>query len=225
VEFQPLIDKVSNRLPAWKGRFLNKAGRLKLLNTVLSSIPAYFITVFPLKKWVISKIDKIRRGFLWKGAQEVKGGHCLVRWAKVLKSKHLGGLGVLDLELFGRALRLRWLWYAWTESDRPWVGTDVPCNDVDKQLFRASTEVILGNGRKAKFWDSAWIFGQAPRDIAPNLFKLAWRKNQTVAEDLENNNWTRGLWRMSTATEIAELISLWEAVSGVQLTDVNTKIW
>jgi hypothetical protein len=66
--------------------------------------------------------------------------------------------------------------------------------------------------------------GQAPRDIAPNLFKLAWRKNQTVAEDLENNNWTRGLWRMSTATEIAELISLWEAVSEVQLTENEDSI-
>jgi hypothetical protein len=66
--------------------------------------------------------------------------------------------------------------------------------------------------------------GQAPRDIALNLFKLAWRKNQTVAEDLENNNWTRGLWRMSTATEIAELISLWEAVSEVQLTENEDSI-
>ena len=33
------------------------------------------------------------------------------------------GLGILDLDLFSRALRLRWLWYEWTDSDRAWVGT------------------------------------------------------------------------------------------------------
>jgi hypothetical protein len=51
---------------------------------------------------------------------------------------------MLDLELFGRVLRLRWLWYEWTEPDRPWVGTEVSCTDIDKQFFRASTEVFLG---------------------------------------------------------------------------------
>lgn len=49
VEIQPLIDKMANRLATWKGKFQNKAGRLKLLNTVLSSMPTYFLTVFPLK--------------------------------------------------------------------------------------------------------------------------------------------------------------------------------
>jgi hypothetical protein len=58
----------------------------------------------------------------------------------------LGRLVVLDLELFGRALRLRWLRYEWMEPDTPWVGTAVPCNNTDKQFFRANTEVTLGNG-------------------------------------------------------------------------------
>jgi len=39
VDVQPIIDKVSNRLANWKGRFWNKSARLKLVNTVLSSIP------------------------------------------------------------------------------------------------------------------------------------------------------------------------------------------
>jgi mannosylglycoprotein endo-beta-mannosidase len=50
VDFQPLFDKLANRLPTWKGKFLNKAGRLQLLNSVLSTIPTYFLTMFALKK-------------------------------------------------------------------------------------------------------------------------------------------------------------------------------
>jgi hypothetical protein len=64
---------------------------------------------------------------------------------------------VLDLELFSRALCLRWLWFQWTEPDRRWVGMEVPCNDDDKQLFRASTRVVIGNGNKAEFWEAACL--------------------------------------------------------------------
>jgi hypothetical protein len=109
VEVQPLIDKMAKRLPMWIGRFLNRAGRLKLLNSMLSAMPTYFLMVFAPFKWLIKRIDKIRRGFLWKGTGAVNGCHCLVQWPNVQKSKKTGGLGVLDLERFSRALRLRWL--------------------------------------------------------------------------------------------------------------------
>jgi mannosylglycoprotein endo-beta-mannosidase len=224
VQVQPLIDKMANRLPLWKGRFPKKAARVKLVNSVLSSMPTYFLTIFSVKKWAFKKMDKIRRSFFWKGIESVNGGHCLVRWEKVKRPKNVGELGVLDLERFSRALRLRWLWFEWTESDRPWVGTEVPCSEVDHQLFRASTVVTLGNGTQERFWNSSWLEVMAPRDMAPNLFKLAWRKNRTAAEELTNHHWTRGLWRMSTADEIAEFILLWDKLQHIQLTDETDSI-
>jgi hypothetical protein len=162
VDIQPLIDKAGARLTTWKGKLLNKAGRLRLISTVLTSLPTYHLTVFSLQKWAIKKIDKLRRGFLWKGSDEAKGGHCLVQWARCLRPKKLGGLGILDLDFFSRALRLRWMWFQWTEPDRSWVGTEHPMNAVDRQLFRGSTVVTLGDGANASFWQSAWLDGLAP---------------------------------------------------------------
>ena len=64
VHVQPLIEKIGNRLPRWKGRLLNRAGRLTLVQSVLSSMPTYHLTIFPLAVWARKQIDKIRRSFL-----------------------------------------------------------------------------------------------------------------------------------------------------------------
>jgi hypothetical protein len=106
IEMQPLVDKIRARLPRWKGKLLSKAGRLNLVNTVLSSQPFYHLTVFPAQIWLLKQIDKIRRGFLWKGEEQevMSGGICLVNWPTVSRPNNLGGLGVVDLERFARTL-------------------------------------------------------------------------------------------------------------------------
>jgi hypothetical protein len=88
---------------------------------------------------------------------------------------------------------------------------------VDKQFFKMSTMVTVRNGAKARFWESAWLEGKAPRDL---------RKNRSVRDDLCNDNWTRGLWRMSDAEQMAELVTLWALILDVTLTeDEDTIRW
>lgn len=93
MDIQPLIDKVAAKLPAWKGKLINRAGRLKLVNAVLTAVPIYFLIVFSLKKWAIKKIDKIRRSFLWKGTDDANGGHSLVGCEKASIPKRGRGGG------------------------------------------------------------------------------------------------------------------------------------
>jgi hypothetical protein len=110
------------------------------------------------------------------------------------------------------------IWVAiWYLRGHGWA--EVPCSDIDRSFFRISTQVTVGDGRPAKFWESSWVNGQAPRDLSPQLYKLAWRKNQSVRDDLQNWNWTRVLWKMSSASEMAEFISLWTLVTDFNLTE------
>jgi len=168
VHVQPLIEKIGNRLPRWKGRLLNRTGRL----TLVSSMPTYHLTIFPLAVWARKQIDKIRCSFLWKGDDNANDGHCMMNWPTVSKPRDMGGLGVTDLDKFGRALRVRWLWQEWSDDHKPWSGTYVPCNEVDRLFFNASTTVSIGNGKKTKFWHHSWLDGEAPRNLAPHLFDL-----------------------------------------------------
>lgn len=47
-------------------------GRLTLINSVLDSLPTYMMSVFPIPIGIISRLNKIRRKFLWKGNNERK---------------------------------------------------------------------------------------------------------------------------------------------------------
>lgn len=49
----------------------------------------YVAMATELPTWAIKAIDKIRRGFLWRGRKEAKGGHCLIAWPKVCRHLEL----------------------------------------------------------------------------------------------------------------------------------------
>jgi hypothetical protein len=85
---------------------LTRAGRLILVQIVLSSMTIYLIMAMDLPSRAIKAIDKIRRSFLWRGKKESMGGRCLVAWNKVTRPKEFGGLGISNLQKMSWALSL-----------------------------------------------------------------------------------------------------------------------
>jgi hypothetical protein len=188
---QPIIEKIDKRLPRWKKNFFSYTGRKLLVNFVLSSMPTYFLTVLRMPKWSFSKIDRYRRSFLWKCEKpdKIKGDHYLVNWKTCFRPKSLVGLGIKDLEKFSRALRLRWLWHQWDPTEKPWKPLLKVTNQIDRQLFFSSTTVQIGNGKASPFWESRWLMGSAPKELAPSLYEVARFKTRIVHVELQNNNW------------------------------------
>jgi hypothetical protein len=66
------------------------------------------------------------------------------------------------------------------KNQKPWLGSELPCSDVDRLLFNSTITITLGDGAKARFWHHNWLEGKVPRYLAPNLFQLAPRKNRTI---------------------------------------------
>ena len=120
VHLQYIQDRAKGRVAGWQGRLLSVAGRRELVRSVLSSIPVYLLTVVKAPKNFLKELDKLRRRFLWAGDKELTGGNCKVAWTKVCTPTVNGGLGIIELDKFSRALRLRWLWYSWDDTARPW---------------------------------------------------------------------------------------------------------
>ncbi|XP_026453657.1 uncharacterized protein LOC113354641 [Papaver somniferum] len=60
-----IIESFLKKLAPWKRRFFNKAGRVVLIKATLSSLPIYFMSIFPMPVSVEKKLDQIMRNFFW----------------------------------------------------------------------------------------------------------------------------------------------------------------
>lgn len=98
--FLPLIQRMSSRLEGWAAKHLSIAGRIVLINAVLTSIPTYYMTCLKMPKWVIGKMDRIRRRFLWHGVSPEQKKMSLINWNVVCMPKEHGGLGIMDFGNF-----------------------------------------------------------------------------------------------------------------------------
>jgi hypothetical protein len=89
---------------------MNYSGRLALIKITLIAMIVYTAIYIKLPGWLLRAVEKLSKAFLWTSSDEVWGGKCLLAWGRVKCPLWLGGLGILDLRRFGRALQVRWLW-------------------------------------------------------------------------------------------------------------------
>jgi hypothetical protein len=88
---------------------LSIGGRVVLLNSVLSSIPIYWMSFYKSPATIRTRIDKLCRHFLWYDGNTVRKKIALVSWKKVCRSRKQRGLGVIDIELMNKALLIKLL--------------------------------------------------------------------------------------------------------------------
>lgn len=149
-DVQPLLDRFSKKFAGWKPKFLSAGDRLTLIKSVLFALPVHYLSVLELPQSAIKEIDRKCRGFLWKGQEEVSGGHCLVAWKSVCMPYEKGGLGIKNLNFFGMALRLKWLAKRGEHRDRPWTTIETKQPKELQDLFFSATRQVLGDGGKHK---------------------------------------------------------------------------
>ena len=94
---------------------MSKDGRLKLLKSMLSSLPTYFLSLFTTPTHVANKIEKLQRDFLWGDSKT----H-LLGWDKLCMPIANGGLAIRKLTTFNKALLGKWLLQFGIKENRHW---------------------------------------------------------------------------------------------------------
>jgi hypothetical protein len=175
---------------------MDKAGRLKVIKSVLTVVPIHQLLVYAPPKEVLKLIEKIQRGFLWAARKEANGGSCHVSWSRICRPIEHGGLGIRNMEKAGLALRMRWLLFSRTDTSWAWQCLDLQFTPEERALFFASTYMTIGDGRTALFWEDRWIAGRSISEIAPRLYAcIPKRRRHTrlVDDGLLANSWARDI--------------------------------
>jgi len=97
-DFAPLICRIERKLSA-SSTFLSYLGRLQLVNSVILSLPTYYMCTLKLPNTVLDVIDKFRKNSLWRGTDVNAKEYNLSAWEMVIVPKDKGGLGAKNLKL------------------------------------------------------------------------------------------------------------------------------
>ena len=87
-----MISRVDRRLAGWKTKCLSLAGRATLIQSTITTIPAYVMQSTRLPRAICDALDKKVRRFLW-GATALERKVHLVPWKTIIREKAHGGQG------------------------------------------------------------------------------------------------------------------------------------
>jgi hypothetical protein len=202
-----VVERMEKRLAGWKKHYLSKGGRLTLIKSTLSSLPSYYLSLFPLPMDVAHRLEKLQRDFLWGGMGDEHKFH-LVNWQQVCSPIQYGGLGIRKLSVFNKALLGKWLWRYAVERGALWrqvvdskYGSQWGgwCSNQVREphgvclwkfiragwdSFVSHTSFVVGDGSRIKFWHNSWC-GDLPLQVQfPELFRLARAPEATVADHI-----------------------------------------
>jgi hypothetical protein len=96
-DLSPLTGRIERRLLSIAS-FLSYGDRLVLVNSVLSSLPTYYMLTLMLPVGLLDVIDRARRHCLWRRKDKEKM-NSLAAWDMVCRPKSKGGLGIINLKL------------------------------------------------------------------------------------------------------------------------------
>ncbi|KAM0004605.1 putative reverse transcriptase zinc-binding domain-containing protein [Helianthus debilis subsp. tardiflorus] len=239
-----LIERMEKKIVNWVSKALSFAGRLQLINSVLSSMHIYWASVFIMPARVISDLEKKIRRFLWNAGSEGRI-RAKVAWKHVCLPKQEGGLGIRSIADVNKSLMAKHIWSILTKRDSIWVKWihdcklrgrnfwEVPCRGSMswgwrkilsiRNIIRPHVWSSIKSGTQTNIWSDMWCASSplisfiSPRNIANVGFPL----RSTVVDMIDQEgNWR---WPQAWLDLFPVLITI--AVPTIVSNGEDTLVW
>ena len=176
-DFQPLLDKITTRINSWTAKHLSYAGRLQLIQSVLTSIYSFWSQHFLLPMKVMKKINQLCSAFFWHGnSDHAKGAR--VKWDTICQPKAEGGLGLKQVKEWNVAILLKNIWIILTKAGSLWVAwlKQYILKNDNYWDYQATQTTHWGLRKLLKLKDKARkVFGELKGDFKVNTVWQALR--------------------------------------------------
>jgi hypothetical protein len=117
-ECLPLVHRVERRLLS-TSMFLTQGGKLLMVNSVLSSLPTFYMCWIKVPVDILNQIDKYRMHYLWHGGDVNDKKPQMTAWKLVCRQRKRGL--VIKLRLQNEALVMKNLDKFFNKADLPWI--------------------------------------------------------------------------------------------------------
>lgn len=146
-----IYNKFLAKLTTVKANKINHAGRLAYIQSVLSSIPIYYMSTIIFSNNFIEKIISVMRRFWWVGVQQDDPSNPIAyrSWDDICQSKENGGLGIRDLHTVNKSLVIHTA-YNIANSKNPFLTVVLKSKYYPHNSFWNATH----NSTKSVFWSS-----------------------------------------------------------------------
>uniref|UniRef100_A0A2N9FRW2 RNase H type-1 domain-containing protein n=1 Tax=Fagus sylvatica TaxID=28930 RepID=A0A2N9FRW2_FAGSY len=237
--------KFQAKLSSWKAKLLSPAGKVILVQSVTSAIPAYYMQNVALPIRVCSNLDKLNRDFLWGSTDERKKMH-MVSWDKVCRPKELGGLGLYSTKARNLTLLAKLNWRVMEDPDSLWAKTLIakycPNGIMDERLgtrrsgssnwkglkkghevFKKGLRWVVNNGHEISFWHDLWV-GDSPLRSLVHGPLSSWEDSLRVCDVVEGvSMWNLSILSLDIPTCTREAIKAISVCSNRPLDD--KRVW
>jgi hypothetical protein len=85
-EWKPVDESLQKHLSSWKIKLLSIGGRLVIINSILTNMVLYMISLLQLSKGVVHRLDYFRSRFFRQGDSENKK-YRLTKWSVICRPK------------------------------------------------------------------------------------------------------------------------------------------
>lgn len=236
-ECMQIVHRIQRRLVSGSD-FLTQGGKLQLVNSVLSSLPTFYMCTILIPITVIG---------LWRGSNINGNKPPLAAWSLACKPKQEGGLGIINLKAHNEALLMKNVHKFFNKHDLPWVhllweqyysNGQLPgfrkrgsfwWRDIVKLLdtFKGIARPMVQYGCTIQFWNDLWD-GRIYAHNYPELLSFALNKNITLHQ-VKLSNSLHALFSLPLSIEAYVQYQEMEAhIQQLDLTEKNdgwTYIW